>query len=63
MKDRWTVAINHGRMTIPAELRRKYGLHPGDRVWIEEHDGKIFITPERRDEAKVEHQTMEPSDG
>ncbi len=34
----------HGRITIPAELRRRLGIVPGTRLRLEARDGAIYIT-------------------
>lgn len=34
-----------GRITIPAQLRKKYGLYPGRKVMFEANDNSIKITP------------------
>jgi len=38
-----------GQVVIPAEIRRRAGLEPGQRVEIEEHNGVLTITPIPRD--------------
>jgi len=35
----------NGRVTIPALLRKKYGLHPGRKVRFEADDNGIKIIP------------------
>ena len=41
-----------GQVTIPAELRKRLGLHPGDRVGFVVEDGAIrLVRRERRVEA------------
>jgi antitoxin PrlF len=32
-----------GQVTIPAELRTRFGIHPGDRVGFIEEDGRIVL--------------------
>jgi len=34
-----------GQVVIPAEIRRRAGLHSGDKVSVQEQDGVIIITP------------------
>jgi AbrB family looped-hinge helix DNA binding protein len=35
-----------GQVTIPAELRRKHGMKPGDRViWSEDEKGRLVMQP------------------
>jgi AbrB family looped-hinge helix DNA binding protein len=36
-----------GRITIPAELRRKLGLVQGDYLVVEEGPGTVLLTPEQ----------------
>lgn len=38
---------HHGQITLPAVLRRKLGLKPGDVVDIEESGSGVMVTPER----------------
>ena len=40
-----------GQVTIPAELREKLGIKPGDRVGFVEEDGRIVI---QRQETAIE---------
>jgi AbrB family looped-hinge helix DNA binding protein len=37
------VLNSKGQLTIPADLRAKYGLHPGDEVEVIEVDGTLQI--------------------
>ena len=37
------VLNSKGQVTIPAHLRAKYGLHPGDEVEVIEADGALQI--------------------
>ncbi len=37
------VLNSKGQLTIPAHLRAKYGLHPGDEVEVVEIDGALQI--------------------
>ncbi|MBO9368785.1 MAG: AbrB/MazE/SpoVT family DNA-binding domain-containing protein [Chloroflexi bacterium] len=34
-----------GWIVIPAELRKKYGLHPGERVALVDYGGVLAIVP------------------
>jgi antitoxin PrlF len=34
-----------GQVTIPADVREKLGLKPGDVVQFEEHDGSWIVRP------------------
>lgn len=34
-----------GQITIPAPLRRKHDLHPGDEVNVVENNGALYIVP------------------
>lgn len=36
---------NRGMITIPASLRKKYGLHDGDQVIVVEDEGMLKIVP------------------
>ncbi|MHA1944832.1 MAG: AbrB/MazE/SpoVT family DNA-binding domain-containing protein [Candidatus Hodarchaeales archaeon] len=36
---------NRGMITIPANLRKKYGLQDGDRVIVVEDEGMLKIVP------------------
>lgn len=36
---------SQGRVTIPAELRRKLGIQAGDRLHFAEQDGTVVIRP------------------
>lgn len=41
-----------GQVTIPAELRKRLGLHPGDQVGFVVEDGEVrLVRRERRVEA------------
>lgn len=35
----------HGRVSIPAPLRRALGLHPGAEVFVSAEDGRVVVTP------------------
>ena len=39
------VVTSNGRVTIPANLRRKYGMKKGTVVLIRERNGEIVIRP------------------
>ena len=41
-----------GQIVIPAELRSKYGISPGDKVDIRDGDGKILVFPLPKDPIK-----------
>jgi AbrB family looped-hinge helix DNA binding protein len=45
-----------GQLTIPAGLRAKYGLHPGDEVEVIEVDGTLQIV--RREGAESRGQRL-----
>lgn len=32
-----------GRVTIPAEIRREFGIKPGTRLIVREEDGRIVV--------------------
>jgi len=34
-----------GLVTIPSEIRRKYGLKEGDKVYFVDKEGVLFIVP------------------
>ncbi len=36
---------DRGRITIPTDLREKYGILPGDELNVEESQGKILLKP------------------
>lgn len=38
------VLNSKGQVTIPAHLREKHGLHPGDEIEVVEEDGVLLIT-------------------
>ena len=42
-----TQVTEKGQVTIPVELRRKFGLLPHTEVEIVEHDGHVVIRPKR----------------
>ncbi len=44
----WLRSIDtHGRITIPAELRRQLGLRPGSRVVLDTEQNQIRLYPLR----------------
>lgn len=43
-----------GRLVIPAELLKAYGLKPGERVCFCESDDGFLIRPEKDGEAREE---------
>lgn len=45
MENNTTVITQKGQVTIPIELRRKFGLQKNTRVRIEESKAGILITP------------------
>ncbi|MDE2481029.1 MAG: AbrB/MazE/SpoVT family DNA-binding domain-containing protein [bacterium] len=34
-----------GQMTLPQEIRARFGLEAGDRLFVEIEDGRIVLTP------------------
>ena len=34
-----------GTLTLPAELRAKYNIEPGDTFWVVDLDGVLILTP------------------
>lgn len=36
---------NHGMISIPAEIRKKYGIKDGDRVYVIEDENGIRVIP------------------
>jgi len=44
-EDRTVMISNHGRVTIPAPLRKRYGLKDGDYVIFIEDEGTLKIIP------------------
>jgi AbrB family looped-hinge helix DNA binding protein len=40
---------NKGWIVIPAELRKKYNLKPGDRVEVVDYGGVLSIVPKVKD--------------
>ena len=44
MKQNLTIS-RKGQITLPAELRRKYGLEAGDTVIAEERNGELVLRP------------------
>jgi AbrB family looped-hinge helix DNA binding protein len=41
--------MTRGRVVIPAELRRKYGIEKGTRVHFREEEGRIILQPVTRE--------------
>jgi AbrB family looped-hinge helix DNA binding protein len=39
----WRTVDRYGRVTIPAELRKQFGLQPGTRVSFQLKRGMIYI--------------------
>jgi len=37
-----------GRIVIPAEIRRKMGIHSGDQVILSYHDGELHIATRKQ---------------
>lgn len=37
-----------GRLVIPVDLRKQYGIKPGDKIWFAVHDCGILIYLEER---------------
>jgi AbrB family looped-hinge helix DNA binding protein len=35
---------SRGRVTIPAEIRRKFGIKPGTKLIVREEEGRIVVT-------------------
>lgn len=49
------VEVNpQGRVTIPAEIRRQLGLHPGSRLVIRQEDGRIVLEDPRHMLARLQ---------
>jgi AbrB family looped-hinge helix DNA binding protein len=46
------VLNSKGQLTIPAHLRAKYGLHPGDEVEVVEVDGTLRIVQAKGAESR-----------
>ncbi len=46
------VLNSKGQLTIPAHLRAKYGLHPGDEVEVVEIDGTLRIVQAKGAESR-----------
>lgn len=52
-----------GRVTVPKELRERFGLDPGTEVEVREEEGRVVIEPERDPEdiiAELERRIEEP---
>jgi len=48
------VLNSKGQVTIPAHLRAKYGLHPGDAVEVVETEGHLQIVAQAGAESRGE---------
>lgn len=46
------VLNSKGQVTIPADLRAKYGLHPGDEVEVVDMDGILQVVRSMRSESR-----------
>jgi AbrB family looped-hinge helix DNA binding protein len=46
------VLNSKGQLTVPAHLRAKYGLHPGDEVEVIEVDGTLQIVRRKGAESR-----------
>ncbi len=46
---------DRGRITIPTNLREKYGIFPGDELNVEDSQGKIFLNPVRQSIKKLKY--------
>lgn len=44
---------DRGRVTIPTNLREKYGIGPGDELNVEDSQGKILLNPIRKSTKKL----------
>ncbi len=45
MKQIVTTMTQRGQVTIPAEVRRKFGLKPGDKVMFTVEDDHVSVSP------------------
>ena len=45
MKQLITTMTQRGQVTIPAEVRRKFGLKPGDKVMFTVEDDHVSVSP------------------
>jgi len=45
LKEKITTISNHGRITIPASIRKKMGLRDGMEVLVLEDEGNLKIIP------------------
>jgi AbrB family looped-hinge helix DNA binding protein len=43
MRKQWTVVTRKGRVTVPAEIRRKLGLKEGDKVAFVLDEGEVRL--------------------
>jgi len=41
-----------GQIVIPASMRKKYGIAPGDKITIFEYDNLIYLSPASKDPVK-----------
>ena len=39
------VVSGRGQITLPAALRKRFGIRPGDVVIVEDRDGEIILKP------------------
>ena len=44
--------LNNGQLVIPAHIRKKFGLKPGDSVQFFAYDGAIHIIPSVKNPVK-----------
>jgi AbrB family looped-hinge helix DNA binding protein len=49
-QEKTTTISNHGRITIPASIRKRLGLHDGMEVLVLEDEGNLRIIPILSDE-------------
>jgi AbrB family looped-hinge helix DNA binding protein len=51
-----------GRLVVPAALRRKLGLHPGERLLIRVKDGALILEPRQVVERRLRERfrTVDP---
>jgi len=50
---------NRGMITIPANLRKKYGLQDGDQVIVVEDEGMLKIVPVETIKSLSRHRTTD----
>jgi|HubBroStandDraft_6_1064221.scaffolds.fasta_scaffold2453695_1 AbrB family looped-hinge helix DNA binding protein len=59
---RRTVVSSKGRVTIPAELRKRLGLNPGTHVtWSKENEKLVLTPPTRRRSRKSDRSRPRPT--